>query len=300
MWIAFVSDDDANTRSGLQRAGFDFIVREPVHPAGLRLLLRRALYQGVENRLATRVAVGEPIRYATGLRYRAAVLADLSPRGCRLLCLQKLPIGTRIKLRIPARAAGGRGTLRVRAIVLRTSSGVSGGGAEAETALGLRFLPLPERRRGRIRDMLRTRLDGPAVLRQPLPEDQGAAPQRALRAAYEAEVAAVCADSTHVLLGRDLSLGGIRVEPNDVLAVGDRTQIAIQGAAREEPFMIEARVVRDDGERGMALKFEPSDEALRGRIQALLESLPSFESLQGDAETTVLTQVVGGRREVDG
>ena len=38
-WIAFVSGDSKTQRNLLQKAGFDFLVREPVHPAALRVLL---------------------------------------------------------------------------------------------------------------------------------------------------------------------------------------------------------------------------------------------------------------------
>ena len=295
VWIAFSEGAGSAEESDiLQQSGFDFVVRNPVHPSALRLLLRRALYQGIENRLATRVAVGEPVRFATGLWPRSAVLADLSPRGCRLLCACKPPIGSVVKLRIPSRS-GGR-SLRLRGVVLRTL-GAREGGHEREVEVGLRFLPLSSRRRERLRELLRERVSGPAVLPEPLPEAAPAAASspRSPRLSYERSVAALCADATHVLLGRDLSAGGIRVEQTDALAVGDRTQLGLHGAAREEPLLVNARVLRDDGEDGMALQFEHVDGETRARIDALLESLPPFESLQDDGASIVLAQLVKRR-----
>ena len=298
VWIAFMSADSPEERSALQASGFDFIVRPPVHPAALRLLLRRALYGGEENRLVKRVAIGEPITCRVGLRRQRAVLAELSPRGCRLLCERELPFGARVRLRIPRHATGGR-TLRLAGTVLRNTPGPGGGGQAGETAVALRFLPLSSKRRESLQQLLRNRIDGPAVLRSPVAppvEPAGASAVRPARATYDGAVAALCEDGTHVLLGRDLSPGGIRVEPNAVLAVGDDIQLAIHGSSREEPFLVDARVVRDDGERGMALQFESLDPEARVRLESLIESLPAIESLLDAPRSTVLTQLVPGLR----
>ena len=50
-WIA-VADTQATKSSlvVLQRAGFQYLVRRPIHPAALRLLLRSALFSGDEQR----------------------------------------------------------------------------------------------------------------------------------------------------------------------------------------------------------------------------------------------------------
>ena len=297
VWIAFMSADSEEERAALQAAGFDFTVRQPVHPAALRLLLRRALYEGEENRLVKRVAIGEPITYRVGLWRQRGVLAELSPRGCRLLCADKLPFGARVRLRIPRQATGGR-TLRLTGSVLRNMPGPEGGGQAGETAVALRFRPLSAKRRESLQQLLRNRIDGPAVLRSPVapPVEPAGVSVRPPRATYDGAVAALCEDGTHVLLGRALSPGGIRVEPNAVLSVGDDIQLAIHGSSREEPFLVGARVVRDDGERGMALQFESLDPGARLRLESLIESLPAIESLLDAPRSTFLTQLVPGLR----
>jgi hypothetical protein len=44
--VAILDKDSRTLRSMLQRAGINLIVRRPVHPAALRLLLLHALYRG--------------------------------------------------------------------------------------------------------------------------------------------------------------------------------------------------------------------------------------------------------------
>ena len=83
--VAVVTDDSNTLRSMLRRIGFDLLVRRPFHPYALRLLFLRALYSGDERRRETRAPIGAEITFRQGLRKRNAILADLSPKGCRLL-----------------------------------------------------------------------------------------------------------------------------------------------------------------------------------------------------------------------
>ncbi len=46
-------------------------------------------------------------------------------------------------------------------------------------------------------------------------------------------------------MGRDLSMGGMRIEPHPGLEMGKTLRLAIYGAPREEPFIVRARVVRN-------------------------------------------------------
>ena len=65
-WIAFVSNEPPAENAPLQAAGFDFLIREPVHPAALRVLVSRALFRGADARRAPRVACGHPVTFKTG------------------------------------------------------------------------------------------------------------------------------------------------------------------------------------------------------------------------------------------
>ena len=67
-WIAFVTGDSkTGSATQLQKAGFDFLIREPVHPTALRVLVQRALFRGRNTRRAPRVACGHRVTLPDGL-----------------------------------------------------------------------------------------------------------------------------------------------------------------------------------------------------------------------------------------
>jgi hypothetical protein len=99
--IVVVNEDSNTLRAKMREIGFDYLVRRPVHPEALRLLLLHCLYTGDERRREPRVPVGFEISFRTGMLPRRATLADLSSRGCRLLSRFALEPGKRITLQIP-------------------------------------------------------------------------------------------------------------------------------------------------------------------------------------------------------
>src|SRR5262249_26240392 len=117
------------------------------------------------------------------------------------------------------------------------------------------------------------------------------------RGRYERKITAMEGNESYMLLCRDLSSGGMRVEPLEGLEVGAKLDLAIQISAREEPFLVETTVVRDDGERGLALRFDWVAPDSQRRIQALVDSLPAIEGLQGDTSqgSIVAQRIARGR-----
>ena len=101
--IVVVSEDSTTLRARLREVGFDYLVRRPVHPEALRLLLLHCLYAGEERRSEPRVPVGFEVSFRTGLLPRRATLADLSTRGCRILSKWPLEPGKHITVTIPER-----------------------------------------------------------------------------------------------------------------------------------------------------------------------------------------------------
>jgi len=77
-----------------------------------------------------------------------------------------------------------------------------------------------------------------------------------------------------VLLGRDISLGGMRVDPNPAVAVGDELRIALHVRARRKPLVVCARVSRDDGEDGLVLRFGELSPAAEGYLRRMVGFLP--------------------------
>jgi hypothetical protein len=84
----------------------------------------------------------------------------------------------------------------------------------------------------------------------------------------------------NVLVGRDLSVGGLRVEAHPDLGLGQRLRVAIYDATSLAPLVVEAEVVREDGERGLVMGFlEPAGQTLR-RLRQVVAQLPAVEDLR--------------------
>src|SRR5262249_40035688 len=116
--IVVVQEDSTTLREQMRRIGFDFLVRRPVHPEALRLLILRSLYSGQERRREERVAMGIEVSFRTGLVPRRATMVDLSSRGCRLLSSYVLEPGRRVSVQVPD---GHREPFVVRGQVVRMS-----------------------------------------------------------------------------------------------------------------------------------------------------------------------------------
>lgn len=188
--VAIVDSDSPGLRAGLREAGFDLLVRRPVHPTALRLLLLRLLYRGPERRRETRVSVGASTRYRSGLLWRRAVLTELSVGGCRLLTPRPVALGWRIGVEIPD-APGS--PLRLSGRVVR-SNGV--GPADTSFTLAVEFLKVTPGARERLARIVASHEQGPAPLSDgwtleeasPAARDQaGDAEPTAIEPSYEGE-----------------------------------------------------------------------------------------------------------------
>jgi len=96
-------------------------------------------------------------------------------------------------------------------------------------------------------------------------------------------------------VARDLSMGGMRVEKDTGVEIGDRLHLAIYGAADEEPFLVWATVRRDDGPLGMALEFDDVHPVVAEQLDMVVANLPAVESLHDDetrAMGTVVTEIL--------
>ena len=95
-----------------------------------------------------------------------------------------------------------------------------------------------------------------------------------------------------VLMGRDLSLRGLRLDPHDALQPGAEIRLSLPTNDGGDPVVVGARVARDDGELGVALHLEWVDDA--ERLAELVESLPPIFRMNDDDDSTqvVLTELV--------
>ena len=296
MRVAFVTGESKMQRSLLRRAGFEFLVHSPAHPAAVRLLFVRALYGGRENRGTTRRALGCEVHYKTGLRRKKATLLEISEGGCRLLTNQNVDPGTPLTLKIPRAVTHGK-KLDLPGRVVRVIRGERDRELR-EFCIAIRFERLHEALEDRLARFLEDHASGPSTLPQELsnarpsitlqtpslsnlkievddigsveacepvlpPEtaDDGLAPFELIdegleeisqadenrrehqRVAHSQEVVAMFREATRVLLGQDISQGGMRVEPNENLKIGDYIRLGICGEAGQDSMFVEAIVV---------------------------------------------------------
>jgi hypothetical protein len=307
-----VGEDDSQTMCALmQRQGFQYVVRRPVHPEALRLLFLRALYRKSDKRREPRFPFGYEVTWWLHWRRWRGPLVELSPSGCRVLAPDRqIEPGTRLNVKIPREAADGQ-SLSLPGTVVRVESKRSRG-RRRHFALAIEFAKLESRTRERLGALLAARSIGPATLprdHEPIanhsvierdpeavsPRDRRSHP----RGAFQQEVVSLEADAErvmHVLVGRDLSVGGIRVEPHPILAVGDRLRLAIYDATRPAPIIVEAVAIRDDSEHGLAMRFVDVEPAMAQHIEHIVGTLPAVEALRGaDSEAVFITDILEKR-----
>ena len=286
--VVIVNEDSNTLRDHLRKVGFDFLVRRPVHPEALRLLILHCLYRGEEKRRDPRVAVGFEISFRAGLLNRKATLADLSVRGCRLLSHSRFEVGKRIKLQIPeALEAGEPFSIAGRFIRVDFDPKAGDGGLYCG---GVIFDRVSDSAREALEIIIEDRAQGPAMLRSPRPQTPeptqeaadeafatpgeepstrvdievdvrlerddgpsgstatqktGGERRKSRRGTYEQTVPAFGNRALRVLVGRDLSVGGMRIERLPGLELGDRLHLAVYGNPGDPPFLIWGTVVRE-------------------------------------------------------
>ena len=97
-----------------------------------------------------------------------------------------------------------------------------------------------------------------------------------------------------MLIGRDLSLGGMAVEAGAPLAPGQRLRLALHVRAGEVPLVVEAEVVRTDG-AAVGLRFDvPQRRERRLPRRRCSTRCPALAAPGGDGgeERRVLAELV--------
>ena len=306
--IAVSTDDTKTLRRELRERGFDYLVRRPVHPVALRLLLLRTLYRGDEKRIADRVPVGGMVSYRSGLRRRPALLAELGAQGCRLYAACAAEPATPITIYLSEEMTGAEG-LSLPGWVVRCERDPNAS-PDRPFCTGVAFEPLPHETDRRLRLLVAAKAQGPDRLPAQSGPPANRLPvrfgdrlrlrlhsrrrhrRRAPRRAFWRKVAAVTPGTAfRVLVGRNLSALGMLAEPNPHLRCGDKVSLALFGRP-EERVVLHSEVVRDDGESGLALRFESLDRETRGKLEALITGLPPLERL-GESEEEPAARVIG-------
>ena len=105
-------------------------------------------------------------------------------------------------------------------------------------------------------------------------------------------------EAARVLVGRDISVSGMRVDPNRRLAVGQTLRIAIHVTGVDAPLVVTSQVCRDDGREGLALRFVELSRETAEQLAQALEALPVLaptgdEREQGFVVSEILTAESG-------
>ena len=228
--IAILSHDARTLRSSLRRTGTTLMVRRPVHPAALRALVLHSLYRGPEKRRSARVNVGAPVRLKLGWRHRNAILdRSLGERLPADDAIARSSAASRSGSRFPAEVAGGRAlAVEARVRPVRAESPIRALGRFVTSAS---FDPVDARLHAQLQAAVAAHAEGPAVCEgapRIAARRDAAAPARragrggARRATGRAlELASrrhrdrrrrpLDEEAARVLMGRDLSRGGMRV-----------------------------------------------------------------------------------------
>ncbi len=248
--------------------GLDYVLRRPLDPQALRLLLAHLLDESSERRGARRAAVDLRVPARLGLRRLEARMLEVSATGARLALPRRAAVGRRLRFQLPASGDGARACW-IGGRVVRFEPDGRGGFA------GVAFTEVPLAAQGRLR----------LLADPPRPSER----RRDARHVYGRRVIARGAARPQVLLGRDLSMGGMRVASDGSLDVGSELEIALHVRAGGVPLVVRCEVARDDGPRGVFLRFQKLSDAERSYLAGMVSELPGLEAQSG---SVVVSEVV--------
>jgi hypothetical protein len=274
--------------NGVQASGApcDLELLRPIESSVLRLLTRRSdLAANRERRLSTRVALGSPVWVQVGNDRREVTVSRISIGGCGLVSPALLRTGARVSIELPPELSAPR-RLALSGEVLGSREIATGDGQTFDVSVAFRALDLVDR------VTLRALMARHAIDFRPTTEGSSARGdrglrertlpptrdrRRTLRRRFQQRVMGVLGGIAHVLLARDLSRGGMRIEWNERLAVGDALKIAVFGALDTAPLLAPAVVERDDEADGWYLRFAALDPEVEDRLDALIDSLAPLD-----------------------
>lgn len=314
VWIAVHSQDFLPLRVRLRKLGVHYLVQASVGSEALRLLLLHSVYRGPEKREEPRLPVGSPVdcRDAEGITF-AAELLDLATDGCRLLSNHSLRPDTALSVGLPSKLAGGE-ELLLPGRVLRAERHR---GSEQQL-MTVAFDALAEPALEQLDAILEGKMIGTVVTRlgddlseetapttmvqrpEPEPPRQAAPeiapeapparpaepphPRANRRIIYTRRVQALLGGGEYIILGRDLSIAGMRTEPLPEFPIGTRLELAIYGSSGAEPVLVQAVVSRDDGPLGTIFRFGSIPPGERKRLESIIAKGPEIRWLAGDEE----------------
>ena len=106
-------------------------------------------------------------------------------------------------------------------------------------------------------------------------------------------------EASRVLMGRDISVRGMRVDANPLLVVGEQLTLAIHVNGRKAPMVLRALALRDDGEHGMALRFLDIKGETRRTLSEAIKDLPVLEPDESENEQGyIMSEILSDANEL--
>jgi hypothetical protein len=264
---------------------------------------------------------------------RSALLADISNRGCHVVADEPFALKARIFFTLSPEATGSK-AVELSGSIIRTGPWDAHTDTPRFSAAVAFDPDMPDASRVVLACMLNARIRGPKSLAPQLSQELSlpscASPvlpglklddetdpaiatqfeielsttstqefnpdnqRKNRRVDYQQRIEAATTNNEMILLGRDLSSGGMRVERFADAKLGAHLELALYGLADSTPLVVDAEVVRDDGERGIALRFLSLPRGVAAELENFITCLPAVESLEDGEELgigSVLTQV---------
>lgn len=256
-----VSDADGDSLHGIP---CDFLLRRPVTKEVLRLLAERASYVGPERRRSTRVAMGVPVNLHLEDAVHEAILAQLSIGGCGLVASRAFDEGTALRVELPKELTRPR-HLHIAGRVLSARATTTADGHTFDISVVFDALRLSDR------VTLRALMAGQPIDFRPRSEGGAqAGPSRAPRRGTR-RTPGRRFGVARVVIGRDLSDAGMRIELDPTLHEGDALQLALYGSTGRDALLLRGIAERDPQEEAWRVRFvDLGEQASRG-IGALRE-----------------------------
>ena len=118
------------------------------------------------------------------------------------------------------------------------------------------------------------------------------------RVIYTRNVTALLGGGERTILGRDLSIAGMRSEPLPEFPVGTELELAIYGPAGAEPVLVQAVVSRDDGPLGTVFRFKSMARGDYPRLEAIIARKPEIRWLADGENGEEYERVVVSRTRI--
>lgn len=326
--IAVLDRNMRSLRGLVRRAGADLVVRRPVHPTAFRLLLLHSLYRGPERRsrrvvvgtaIRFRTGLLKKEGMLTDLSLRGCQIVsrhalrpgqsmvvwipETSAIGAKLFAVRGAVVrcfvgdGGERGFGVDFGKVGKEAAAQLKAAIQTYAEGPAAVPGPDPNATQPQLDSSPPRDSSAVDPNESTGSGYRATGRREVvrahgdfAEGVGGAERRvASRHEYAGRrVVALDEEAARVLIGRDLSVGGMRIERAPNLVVGQRFRIAIHVASGQTPLVLHAEILRDDGERGFAVRFADVDEASERYLAKMVGSLPVLAGGEGVVVSEIL------------